>query len=754
VLGKCASEEAELIRRFGWEVVVSKARGESNVSRGVRQLPHKAARLLQHLRRRGAGVLTSTAPWTIQRLDAAVARGSHKSAHLDREFVLEEMMDFCRQGYWMVVPYAAVRHWRDLRLSPIGAVPQRDRRPRLIVDYSFSDVNAETVQLAPPEAMQFGRALHRVLRRIVEADGRYGPVYLAKIDIADGFYRVWLQYRDIPKLGVVLPTSPGQPPLIAFPLTLPMGWVESPPYFTVLTETVCDLANASLRRGHVLDLAKPHHLEHVAATLSNAAQASALPSKRPRSHERLRSSQRLVRLPGRPPVADVDVYVDDFLLLAQTEPQRTKVMRTTLHAIDQVFRPLAPSDPNHRKEPASVKKMLKGDACWDTQKRILGWDIDTEAQTLQLPEHRLDRLHVLLDSISPPHKRVSAKHWHQLLGELRSMSPALPGARGLFSILQESLRKSDRHRVRITKAVWDMAADFRDIARSLQARPTRLRELVPSTPAYVGASDACIRGMGGVWFDTSTANEFSTPMLWRTPFTSAIQAALVTSDNPKGAISISDLELSAMIAHKDVLATYHPVAEQTIWMATDNRAALSWSTKGSATSTAARAYLLRLNSLHQRRHRYVPVHNHIAGKANAMADDASRRWDLSNAELLTHFNLHYPQASPWQLCHLPHATKSTLTGALFSERHRHAFRDNVSQPLTLPGDYGRPSARPSKSILTTSHVTPSHFSNSLPSASATVPLLPAVTPCDLARWKTPYALWARRTPGWGPLTLA
>ncbi|KAI2490266.1 hypothetical protein MHU86_24316 [Fragilaria crotonensis] len=85
----------------------------------------------------------------------------------------------------------------------------------------------ETVQLAPPEAMQFGRALHRVLKRIVEADGRYGPVYLAKIDIADGFYRVWLQSRDIIKLGVVLPTSPGQPPLIAFPLTLPMGWVES-----------------------------------------------------------------------------------------------------------------------------------------------------------------------------------------------------------------------------------------------------------------------------------------------------------------------------------------------------------------------------------------------------------------------------------------------------------------------------------------------------------------------------------------------
>jgi hypothetical protein len=101
-------------------------------------------------------------------------------------------------------------------------------------------VNAETVQLAPPEAIQFGRALHRV--RIVAADERYGPaVYLAKIDLAHGFYGVWGQSRDIPKLGVVLPTLPDQPQLIAFPLTLPTGWVESPPYFTVLTETTCDL---------------------------------------------------------------------------------------------------------------------------------------------------------------------------------------------------------------------------------------------------------------------------------------------------------------------------------------------------------------------------------------------------------------------------------------------------------------------------------------------------------------------------------
>ena len=66
---------------------------------------------------------------------------------------------------------------------------------------------------------------------------------------------------------------------------------------------------------------------------------------------------------SRDPLAAVDVYVDDFLLLAQTEHNKQRVMREALYSIDNILRPLTASDPPHRKEPASVKKMLKGDAC-------------------------------------------------------------------------------------------------------------------------------------------------------------------------------------------------------------------------------------------------------------------------------------------------------------------------------------------------------------------------------------------------------
>ena len=79
------------------------------------------------------------------------------------------------------------------------------------------------------------------------ADLRYGPVELMKIDHSDGFYRVDLNVGDIPKLGVVFPTEPGEEQLVAFPLVLLMGWTNSPVRFSSVTESITDLANARMQ---------------------------------------------------------------------------------------------------------------------------------------------------------------------------------------------------------------------------------------------------------------------------------------------------------------------------------------------------------------------------------------------------------------------------------------------------------------------------------------------------------------------------
>jgi hypothetical protein len=111
----------------------------------------------------------------------------------------------------------------NLRISPLGVLPQRNRRPRTMCDYSFFFVNIDTIPLAPEEYMKFGRALWRILQQISDIDPRLGPVHLSKIDIADEFYRIAINANDVPKLGVMLPTAPRRGTLGRIPAGPPHG---------------------------------------------------------------------------------------------------------------------------------------------------------------------------------------------------------------------------------------------------------------------------------------------------------------------------------------------------------------------------------------------------------------------------------------------------------------------------------------------------------------------------------------------------
>jgi hypothetical protein len=62
-----------------------------------------------------------------------------------------------------------------------------------------------------------------------------------------------------------------------------------------------------------------------------------------------------------------------------------------------------------------------------------------ESLTICLPPDRVERLWEILDKIPPTQRWISIKKWHKVLGELRSMSLALPGSRNIFSTMQNTL---------------------------------------------------------------------------------------------------------------------------------------------------------------------------------------------------------------------------------------------------------------------------------------------------------------------------
>jgi hypothetical protein len=165
-----------------------------------------------------------------------------------------------------------------------------------------------------------------------------------------------------------------------------MGWSQSPPIFTAATETVADLANQHLQQRLPTE---PHRLDHVSETAASPPGGPAIET--PSSCQ----TQRPLPVPphqrnprGRPiPVKQWDVYVDDFIGLVQGGPHHHQHVKRALLAtlLDTVFWRLSPSDGPFRQEPASIKKMLKGDATWATRKDILGWTVDTLQMTIELP---------------------------------------------------------------------------------------------------------------------------------------------------------------------------------------------------------------------------------------------------------------------------------------------------------------------------------------------------------------------------------
>jgi hypothetical protein len=180
------------------------------------------------------------------------------------------------------------------------------------------------------------------------------------------------------------------------------------------------------------------------------------------------------------PLQKNDVFVDDFVALAQGDKQQlSKVRRTLLHTLDEVLRKLDALGDEHQKEPASTKKLKQGDACWGTRKLVLGWIIDTSLLTLELPQHRKDHLQAILNEVPQSKKRTLVKKWQQIVGEFCSMAIAIPGSIGLFSLLQEALRHQSDGHIHLSHGVHDTLDELRWLANDLVIRPTRLYEIVP-----------------------------------------------------------------------------------------------------------------------------------------------------------------------------------------------------------------------------------------------------------------------------------
>jgi hypothetical protein len=272
------------------------------------------------------------------------------------------------------------------------------------------------------------------------------------------------------------------------------------------------------------------------------------------------------------------------------------------------------------------------------------------------------------------------------------------------------------------------------------------------TPVHEGRVRRREKGLGGVHF-VPRPNGDVVPLLWRSQWPTSIASKLVSTSNPMGTITNSELELAATIAQFDVLAQHCDVHSHTVHNLSDNAATVAWQQKGAASTSGPVAFLHRLHALHQRHHRYLSLHDFITGVANILSDQCSRIFHLTDSQLIAHFNSSFPHTMYWQMCPVQNETLSALISALLARKTDLVLLLNDPKQRMRIGSAGKNSVSCTQSTRSCETVTTqSPSSKSLPNGTATDARRPCINPSDLERWKTPSARWARRSPNWGART--
>ncbi|KAL7535679.1 hypothetical protein ACHAXR_009955 [Thalassiosira sp. AJA248-18] len=129
----------------------------------------------------------------------------------------------------------------------------------------------------------------------------------------------------------------------------------------------------------------------------------------------------------------LEVYVDDFIQLAQTSDRNALLhcSRALLHGIHSVFPPLDITS-HSGEDPISLKKMLEGEGLWEVRKEILGWIMDGATRCIELAEKKQKAILLELKTILRMKHGVPFNRFEKIVGKLRHAAIGVPAGKGLF----------------------------------------------------------------------------------------------------------------------------------------------------------------------------------------------------------------------------------------------------------------------------------------------------------------------------------
>ena len=429
---------------------------------------------------------------------------------------------------------------------------------------------------------------------------------MAKWDVKDGFWRLKCEVGEEYNFAYVLPQHSSAPTTLVIPTSLQMGWIESPGYFCAASETSRDVAQDYCSTP-VGSLPTHKFLSHTEGDPT----VSALPLTTP-TDDNLRFL--------------IEVFVDDFmsLVIATSRQQLEHVANGTMMGIHDVFPPA--EDP--LEDPISMKKLLKRDGQFSTQKTMLGFNFDGENKTLWLQDEKRNMLLLILKKWLRGSKQarrgIAFTEFESVVAKLRHAFTAIPAGVGLLSPCNRVLAARPQTVYLHTNAVLTTAIeDLRTILRESTVSPTKCRELISGWPDYIGYTDASGHGFGGIIVGE---NDSLPPTVFRGQWPLDIKHTLLTYDNPQGTITNSDLEMAGLLILWLVIEAICPnLRGKNVALFSDNTPTVSWVQRLASKRSRVGEQLIRALALRLKTTGCCPLTPiHVAGSQNGMADMASR----------------------------------------------------------------------------------------------------------------------------------
>jgi len=127
--GKLVCKHSETFVKSDWRTFVTGVRGRGDLQPDMEALQgHNAKDLLKYLGETGALAVPSTKPWDLAEMESKLKRGPHQSCNAHMDFLREEILDFMRKGYWILLPWRLLKKRMEseggalkrMRLATIG----------------------------------------------------------------------------------------------------------------------------------------------------------------------------------------------------------------------------------------------------------------------------------------------------------------------------------------------------------------------------------------------------------------------------------------------------------------------------------------------------------------------------------------------------------------------------------------------------------------------------------------------------------